>query len=216
MQKPFTIAIDGPAASGKGTLARRLADYYHLNLLDTGLTYRAVGHALMTHGLPLDNVSAAETAARQVDLGALDREILSAHAVSDAASRVAVHPTVRKILVEKQREFARRLPGAVLDGRDIGTVVCPEAEVKLYVTASAAVRAARRLRDIEGRGGTADLSEILSDIERRDERDMGRADSPLRPAQDAHLLDTSEMSIEAAFQAAKTIVDASLSARNGS
>ena len=212
----FTIAIDGPAASGKGTLARRLADYYHLNLLDTGLTYRAVARALLLHGLPLENVSAAETAARQVDLGSLDREVLSAHAVADAASRIAVYPTVRKILVEKQRDFARQPPGAVLDGRDIGTVVCPEAEVKLYVTASAAVRAARRLRDIEGRGGTADFVEILADIERRDERDTARADSPLRPADDAHLLDTSEMSIEAAFQAAKAIIDASLAARDRS
>jgi len=138
------IAIDGPAASGKGTLARRLADFYHLNLLDTGLTYRAVAHALLAHGLPLDNVSAAETAARQVDLSGLDREMLSAHAVADAASRIAVFPGVRRILVDKQRDFARTPPGAVLDGRDIGTVVCPDADVKLYVTASAAVRAARR------------------------------------------------------------------------
>lgn len=203
----ITIAIDGPAASGKGTLARRLADYYHLNLLDTGLTYRAVAYALLTHGLPLDNVAAAETAARQVDLSGLDREVLSAHAVADAASKVAVFPGVRRILVEKQRNFAKTPPGAVLDGRDIGTVVCPDADVKLYVTASAAVRAARRLRDIEARGGTADLSDILADIERRDERDMGRADSPLKPAADAHLLDTSEMSIEAAFRAAKSIID---------
>lgn len=209
----FTIAIDGPAASGKGTLARRVADYYHLNLLDTGLTYRAVAHALVTHGLPLDNVSAAETAARQVDLGRLDREILSAHAVADGASKVAVFPGVRKILVEKQRAFAKTPPGAVLDGRDIGTVVCPDADVKLYVTASAEVRAARRLRDIEGRGGKADLSEILADIVKRDERDMGRADSPLKPAEDAHLLDTSEMSIEAAFLAAKAIIDDALAKR---
>jgi cytidylate kinase len=206
------IAIDGPAASGKGTLARRLADYYHLNLLDTGLTYRAVAHALIAHGLPLDNVSAAETAARQVDLSGLDREILSAHAVADAASKVAVYPGVRRILVEKQRDFAKTPPGAVLDGRDIGTVVCPDADVKLYVTASAAVRAARRLRDIEGRGGKADFADILADIERRDERDMGRADSPLKPAADAHLLDTSEMSIEAAFRAAKSIIDEKLAA----
>jgi len=212
----FTIAIDGPAASGKGTLARRLADYYHLNLLDTGLTYRAVAHALLTHGLPLDNVSAAETAARQVDLSALDREVLSAHAVADAASKVAVFGGVRKILVDKQRAFARVPPGAVLDGRDIGTVVCPDADVKLYVTASAEVRAARRLRDIEGRGGTAEVGAILDDIRKRDSRDMGREDSPLRPAADAHLLDTSQMSIEAAFQAARAIVDDVLAGRNKS
>ncbi len=214
MTHSLTIAIDGPAASGKGTLARRLADYYHLNLLDTGLTYRAVAHALLTHGLPLDNVSAAETAARQVDLGRLDREILSAHAVADAASKVAVFPGVRRILVEKQRAFAATPPGAVLDGRDIGTVVCPDADVKLYVTASAEVRASRRLRDIEGRGGKADRAAILADIVRRDERDMGRADSPLKPAADAHLLDTSEMSIEAAFLAAKAIIDDAVAKRD--
>jgi len=210
----LTIAIDGPAASGKGTLARRLADYYHLPHLDTGLTYRAVGHALLSYGLPLDNVSAAETAARQVDLARLDREALSAHEVAEAASRVAVYPKVRKILVDKQRAFAARPGGAVLDGRDIGTVVCPDAGVKLYVTATAEVRAARRLRDILSRGGTADLGEILADIIRRDERDTGRSDSPLRPAADAHLLDTTEMSIEAAFQAARAVIDDFLAKRD--
>ncbi len=214
MNPTLTIAIDGPAASGKGTLARRLADYYHLPHLDTGLTYRAVGHALLIHGLPLDNVSAAETAARQVDLGNLDREVLSAHEVAEAASKVAVFPTVRKILVDKQRAFATQAGGAVLDGRDIGTVVCPDADVKLYVTASPEVRAARRLRDIHSRGGKADLADILSDIIRRDERDAGRADSPLRPAPDAHLLDTSEMSIEAAFQAARSAIEDVLAKRS--
>jgi cytidylate kinase len=214
MTSSLLIAIDGPAASGKGTLARRLADYYHLPHLDTGLTYRAVAHRLVTHGLPLDNAAAAATAARQVDLTNLDKHALSAHAVGDAASRVAVIPEVRRILVEKQRDFARQPGGAVLDGRDIGTVVCPDADVKLYVTASAEVRAQRRLRDIENRGGTADVAGILADIRRRDERDTGRADSPLKPAADAHLLDTSDMSIEAAFRAARTIVDDALAKRN--
>ena len=138
-----------------------------------------MAHALLSHGLPLDNASAAETAARQVDLTRLDRAALSAHAVGEAASKVAVIPAVRRALVEKQRDFAKQPPGAVLDGRDIGTVVCPDADVKLYVTASAEVRARRRLDEIEGNGGTADFAEILADIERRDERDMGRADSPL-------------------------------------
>lgn len=211
MPLSITIAIDGPAGAGKGTLARRLADYYHLALLDTGLTYRAVAHALISHGLPLDNVSAAETAARQVDLTSLDRKVLSAHAVGEAASKVAVFPGVRKILVEKQREFARAPQGAVLDGRDIGTVVCPDADVKLYVTASAEVRAQRRLAEIEANGGTGDFGGILADIQRRDERDTGRSDSPLRPADDVHLLDTSEMDIEAAFSAARDIVDRVLS-----
>ena len=208
------IAIDGPAASGKGTLARRIADYYHLAHLDTGLTYRAVAHSMIGRGWALDDESHAIEAARLVDLADLDREALSAHAVADAASRVAVIPEVRRVLVDKQRDFARQPGGAVLDGRDIGTVVCPDADVKLYVTASAEVRAQRRLRDIEGRGGTADLADILADIRRRDERDQGRADSPLRPAADAHLMDTSEMSIEAAFRAARTIIDRVLAAGN--
>jgi len=214
MSRSLIIAIDGPAASGKGTLARRLADYYHLPHLDTGLTYRAVAHMLLMKAWPLDDEAHAIEAARLVDLGALDREVLSAHAVADAASRVAIIPEVRRILVEKQRAFAGQDNGAVLDGRDIGTVVCPDADVKLYVTASAEVRAMRRLRDIEGRGGKADFDEILSDIKLRDERDMGRTDSPLKPAADAHLLDTSEMSIETAFLAAKAIIEDAIAKKN--
>lgn len=207
MTTTFTIAIDGPAASGKGTLARRLADYYHLPHLDTGLTYRAVAHMLLKKGWSLDDETHAIEAARLIDLGHLDREALSAHTVADAASRVAVIPEVRRILVEKQRSFASQDGGAVLDGRDIGTVVCPDANVKLYVTASAEVRAMRRLRDIEGRGGKAAFEDILNDITRRDARDMGRSDSPLRAAEDAHLLDTSEMDIETAFQTARRLID---------
>ena len=211
---PLTIAIDGPAASGKGTLARRLADYYHLSFLDTGLTYRAVAAAMLANSWPLDDEARAIEAASPVDLAAMDREALSAHAVADAASRVAVISEMQRILVGKQRAFANQSGGAVLDGRDIGTVVCPDAEVKLYITASAEVRAARRLRDIEGRGGKAQAADILADIIRRDERDTGRTDSPLRPAADAHLLDTSDMSIAAAFQAARAIVDEAMAKRN--
>lgn len=203
----FTIAIDGPAASGKGTLARRLADHYGFHHLDTGLTYRAVGHALMESGLPLDNEELAVIVAKNVDLANLDREVLARHEIGEAASKVAVMSEVRRVLVEAQRRFAQKQPGAVLDGRDIGTVVCPEAEVKLFVTASAQTRASRRWKEISASGIEADYQHILADIHRRDERDMARADSPLRPADDAHLIDTSEMDIETAFQTAMAIVE---------
>ena len=210
----LVIAIDGPAASGKGTLARRLAEKYGLNHLDTGLTYRAVAHRMLTYGLPLDNESAAETAARQVDLSALDRSVLSAHAIGEAASKVAVMSGVRQALVDMQRAFATTAPGAVLDGRDIGTVVCPDADLKLYVTASAQERARRRHAEIVAGGGNAAYEDILADIQRRDARDMGRADSPLKPAADAHLLDTTTMDIEAAFRAASSLVDQVIAERD--
>ncbi|MBO6553521.1 MAG: (d)CMP kinase [Roseitalea sp.] len=204
------IAIDGPAASGKGTLARRIAAHYGLRHLDTGLTYRAVAHALVATGKPLDDEAEAVAAAERLDLSAMDRTVLAAHAVGEAASKVAVIPAVRRALVERQRRFAETPPGAVLDGRDIGTVVCPDATAKLYVTASPEVRAKRRYHEILAGGGVADEAAILADIERRDARDMGRADSPLRPAIDAHLLDTSDMTIETAFQAARAKIDRAL------
>ncbi|OAP41406.1 cytidylate kinase [Sinorhizobium glycinis] len=206
----LTIAIDGPAAAGKGTLSRRIAEEYGFHHLDTGLTYRATAKALLDAGLPLDNEAVAEKMAREVELAGLDRSVLSAHAIGEAASKIAVMPAVRRALVNAQRDFSRKKPGTVLDGRDIGTVVCPDAAVKLYVTASPEVRAKRRYDEIIAGGGAADYAAIFEDVKQRDERDMGRADSPLKPAEDAHLLDTSEMGIEAAFQAAKVLIDAAL------
>ncbi len=204
--KPFVIAIDGPAASGKGTLARRLAREFGYAHLDTGLTYRAVGHALLQNNLPLDDPSLAVKVAENLDLSNLDRSLLSAHEIGEAASVVAVIGGVRRALVEAQRRFATQLPGTILDGRDIGTVVCPDADVKFYVTASAGVRAGRRFEEIVNRGKQAIFDDILQDIRKRDERDQGREDSPLKPAEDAHLIDTSKMDIETAFQTAKAII----------
>jgi cytidylate kinase len=206
----FTIAIDGPAAAGKGTLSRRIAETYGFHHLDTGLTYRATAKALLDANLPLDDAAVAEKVALELDLMGLDRSVLSRHEIGEAASKVAVMPAVRRALVEAQRKFATKQPGTVLDGRDIGTVVCPTAPVKIYVTASAEVRAKRRYDEILANGAAADYDAIFDDVKKRDERDMGRADSPLKPAEDAHLLDTTEMSIEAAFKAAKTIIDAAL------
>ena len=207
MSDIFIIAIDGPAASGKGTLGRRLSQELALPHLDTGLTYRAVAHELLRGDLPLDDESVAVEAALRVDLAKLDRATLSDHAVGNAASKVAAMPAVRRTLVELQRDFAASPPGAVLDGRDIGTVVCPDADVKLYVTASPEERAKRRWKEMQDMGQDADYQEILDDIAARDARDMGREDSPLRPADDAHLLDTSQMDIETAFQRAMTFVE---------
>ena len=206
----FTIAIDGPAAAGKGTLSRMIAAHYGFQHLDTGLTYRATAKAMLDQGLPLDDEVLAAGFAGRVDLSGLDRSVLSAHGIGEAASKIAVMPAVRRELVEAQRRFAAREPGTVLDGRDIGTVVCPEAPVKLFVTASPEVRARRRFDEIIASGEAADYERIFAEVRQRDERDMNRADSPLKPAEDAHLLDTSEMSIEAAFRAARSLIDAAL------
>ena len=202
------IAIDGPAASGKGTLARLLAERYGVPHLDTGLTYRAVAKALMDARERLDDEQAAVRRAEALDLAAMDRTVLSRHEVGEAASKVAVMPRVREALVEAQRRFARGRTGAVLDGRDIGTVVLPDARVKLYVTASPEMRARRRYDEISARGGELTYMDVLDDLKRRDARDMGREDSPLRPAPDAHLLDTTAMSISEALERAAAYVDA--------
>ncbi len=211
----IVVAIDGPAASGKGTLARNLASHFGFHHLDTGLTYRAVAKALLDGGLPLDDEALAEQTACSIDLSNLDRSVLATHHVGEAASKVAVMPAVRRALVEAQRNFAQRRPGAILDGRDIGTVVCPDADVKFFVTANAAVRARRRYEEIVGSGTAVDLGEIEEDLARRDARDSLRADSPLIPATDAHLLDTSEMDIETAFLEAKRRIETAMAEKDG-
>ncbi len=207
MASPLVIAIDGPAASGKGTLSKKLAEHFNLAHLDTGLTYRAVAHQLLAQNKPLDDEDVAVDAAQTVDLGSLDKAVLSAHEIGEAASKIAVMAGVRKTLVEQQRKFATKPGGAVLDGRDIGTVVCPKATIKLFVTAAPRERARRRWNEMQLKGIDADFDSVLADVHRRDERDMSRADSPLKPADDAHLLDTSEMDIEAAFRAAVDLIE---------
>lgn len=200
------IAIDGPAASGKGTLARRLAAHFNLRHLDTGLTYRAVAAALLAQGLPLGDEAVAIEIASHLDLGKMDKNALSAHEIGEAASRVAVLGGLREELVRLQKEFAASPPGAVLDGRDIGTVVCPDATVKLFVTASPDARARRRTDEMLSKGQEADFASVLDDLKRRDLRDSQRTVAPMRQADDAHLLDTTEMDIETAFRAAVDIV----------
>jgi len=202
------IAIDGPAASGKGTLGKRLAAYYGLRHLDTGLIYRAVAKALVDTGDRLDDVARAVKAAQALDPGGFDEKVLKSHAVGEAASIVSALPEVRAALLAFQRDFGRAPPGAVLDGRDIGTVIFPDADVKIYVDATAEVRASRRAAEIAAVGGAVSEAEVLADIRRRDQRDTQRAAAPLRPAPDAHLLDTSHLDIDAAFRAAIDIVEA--------
>jgi len=202
------IAIDGPAASGKGTLGKRLAAHYGLRHLDTGLIYRAVTKALVDAGDRLDDVDRAVAAAKALDPDGFDEKALKSHSIGEAASIVSALPEVRAALLAFQRDFGRAPPGAVLDGRDIGTVIFPDAEVKIYVDASPEVRARRRAAEIAGAGGSVSEAEVLADIRRRDERDTRRAAAPLRAAPDAHLLDTSHLDIDAAFRAAIDIVEA--------
>jgi CMP/dCMP kinase len=200
------IAIDGPAAAGKGTLARRLAQHLGLHYLDTGLLYRAVGLAILrAGGDPADRRAAAE-AARGLDPTALDDPELRGEAAGGAASEVAAIPAVREALLELQRRFAVRPPGAVLDGRDIGTVVCPKADVKIFITASLEKRAERRLKELLAKGEPAIRERVLADMKARDARDSARSVAPLVPADDAVILDTSELDAEAAFAAVASIV----------
>jgi cytidylate kinase len=202
------IAIDGPAASGKGTLGKRLAGHFGLRHLDTGLIYRAVAKAVLDAGEPLDDVTCAGRAARSLDPSAFDEKVLKSHAVGEAASVVSAIPEVRSALLDFQRDFGRTLPGAVLDGRDIGTVIFPDADIKIFVTAAPEVRARRRALELQGAGVPVREADVLADILRRDERDTGRAAAPLKRAQDAHLLDTTHLDIDAAFRAAIDIVEA--------
>jgi cytidylate kinase len=202
------IAIDGPAASGKGTLGKRLAAHYGLRHLDTGLLYRAVAKALLDTDRPLDDQAAAVAAARALDPAGFDEKVLKSHAIGEAASLVSSIAEVRAALLDFQRDFGRSPPGAVLDGRDIGTVIFPDAEVKILVTATPEERARRRTLELEAAGGEVSEAEILADIRRRDERDTKRAVAPLKAAPDAHLLDTTHLDIDAAFRAAVAIVEA--------
>jgi len=201
------IAIDGPAASGKGTLARRIAEHYGYPWLDTGLLYRAVARDVLAGGGKLEDVEAAARAARLLDPSSLADGRLRLPGVGDQASIVAKIPAVRTALLRFQRDFAHRPPGAVLDGRDIGTVVCPDAHVKLFITAALAIRARRRFEEQQARGGKVDYQRILEVIRGRDERDAGRTDAPLKIAADAHLLDTSNLAIDDAFDAAIGLIE---------
>lgn len=201
------IAVDGPTASGKGTIAQRLADHYRLKRLDTGSLYRAVGLAVMDAGGDPGDEAAAVAAAEKLDLGAIDQYRIRSSAAGLAASKVAVMPRVRVVLRKAQRVFANDPQGAVLDGRDIGTVICPDAQVKLFVTADLDVRTERRLKELRGRGETIEFEELKAQIAERDRRDMERKDSPLYQAPDAHLLDTTKLNIDEAFAAARKIVD---------
>jgi cytidylate kinase len=202
-QKPgLVIAVDGAAASGKGTIASRLARHYRLPHLDTGLLYRAVGVAMLEAGADLDDGARAAALAQALDLGRLDDPALTSAAGGEAASRVAALPAVRAALFDLQRDFAAQPGGAVLDGRDIGTVIAPQAPAKLYVDAAPQVRARRRWLQTSARGEARTEAETLADLLKRDARDAGRADAPMARATDAVLLDTTEMTIDAAFDEA--------------
>ncbi len=202
------IAIDGPAASGKGTLGKKLAAHYGLRHLDTGLIYRAVAKAVLEDGGSLDKAEDAIRAAQSLDPFRFAEEMLKADDIGKAASVISAIPEVRAALLAFQRDFAKSPPGAVLDGRDIGTVIAPEAEVKIFITAEPRERARRRAQELRGRGQAVNEEAILADIRQRDERDTNRPVAPLKQAPDAHLLDTTHLDIDAAVRAAIDIVEA--------
>ncbi|MGV7216564.1 (d)CMP kinase [Bradyrhizobium sp. UFLA05-112] len=202
------IAIDGPAASGKGTLGKRLAHHYGYRHLDTGVIYRAVAHALIQAGADLRDEAAAVAVALELDPEKFGNPVLKTQQIGEAASMVSAIPRVREVLVNFQRQFALDPPGAVLDGRDIGTVICPDADVKIFVVADPKVRAHRRTMEARARGEEADEAAVLADIIARDERDQNRPIAPLKPAPDAYLLDNSQLDIEGGVRAAIDIIEA--------
>ena len=201
------IAVDGPAASGKGTLARQIAEHYGLAYLDTGSLYRAVALGVLKAGKSPDDEAAALEAAGQLDRAAIADDEIRRAGLGEAASIVAAFPAVRERMLGLQRQIARSQPGAVLDGRDIGTIVCPDANVKLFVTASPEVRARRRMEELIRNGEAASFEDVLQWLRERDHRDETRPVAPLKRAGDAHLLDTSDLDIEATFQAAVSIIE---------
>jgi cytidylate kinase len=211
MTQPLTIAIDGTFSSGKGTLAKRLAAHYGLACLDTGKLYRATARDVLAADTSLEDGEAAAAIASKIDPATFNDPYLKSGEIGAAASKVSVHPPVRAALLAFQRDFAAK--GAVLDGRDIGTVICPDADAKLFVTADADVRAERRYRELLGYGEDVTLAGVLSDLQERDHRDMNRATAPLKPADDAHLLDTTDLSIDRAVSTAITLIDAVLDAK---
>lgn len=206
------IAVDGPAASGKGTIAKALGRHYGLPVLDTGLLYRAVGLAVLKGSGDPDHETDA-LAACDFDDAMLNDPALRSEAVGSLASRVSIHQSVRQALVERQRHFATQAGGAILDGRDIATVIAPDADAKIFVTASVHVRAQRRYDDGVAHGGHPDMDSLIADIQARDTRDMSRDHAPLRMAEGADLLDTSNLTIDAAVQQAIALVDAQLERR---
>jgi cytidylate kinase len=206
----FVVAIDGPAAAGKGTIAKAVAARFGFAHLDTGLLYRAVGRRALEKGHGVLDEGVAALVAGELTAADLAAEGLRGAMVARAASKVAAIPEVRKALLDFQRHFAARAGGAVLDGRDIGTVICPDADVKLFVIASDETRARRRLNELLGRGEDATFVQVLADLHSRDARDAGRADAPTRQAEDSHLLDTTELAIDAAVDKATQIIEQAL------
>jgi cytidylate kinase len=212
----LVVAVDGPAASGKSTLARRLAGHLGLPFLDTGLLYRAVGRRLLAAGADPGDVAAAAAAAAALSLADVEHPGLRDEAVGQAASRVAAYPAVRAALLPFQRRFAARPSGAVLAGRDVGTIVCPDAAAKIFITASVEERARRRFEELRRGGAAATYSAVLEELRQRDHRDESRAVAPLRAAADAWVLDTTDLDADAAFEAARRHLERSCRGRGPS